>query len=178
MEDPSALAELAAHTWLNAGKAKWTGLIERLSLGNSQERFDSSLEELAAGTLGEETFILGYDPLGFSELLLSSIESSDSFGGTFSSQDEKLRLIKIQPPGRNSTPIRISSIGWKRSARQLTNGGQKKNCLVWNSDLPVNPHLLQKYLVAWSMICRGPECSRRFWWESFFGCFSADFGPC
>jgi len=98
MEDPSALAELAAHTWLNAGKAKWTGLIERLSPGNSQENLDSSLEELAAGALGEEIFILGYDPLGLSELLLSSIGNSDSFGGTFSSQDGKFRLIKIQPP--------------------------------------------------------------------------------
>ncbi len=98
LENPAALAELTAHTWLNAGGEKWTELVERLSPGNSQSQLDSSIEELASGAPGEEIFLLGYDPLEVSELLRSTIGNSDSLGGTFSSPDERLRLIKVQPP--------------------------------------------------------------------------------
>jgi len=98
LENSEALAELSAHTWLNGGEGEWKRLINRLSPGKSQQNLENSIEELTSGALGEETILLGYDPLGLSELLRSSAGDSDSFGGVFASRDETLRIIKVQPP--------------------------------------------------------------------------------
>lgn len=98
-EEPGLAGELLAWLWFN-GPPEALGTLEKdLSPDQAGPRVADAVDRLGSGFLDESTFLLGYDPLGFTALPGGLRESAGADAGLFASADGTYRAVYVEAPG-------------------------------------------------------------------------------
>jgi predicted exporter len=98
-EEPGLAGELLAWLWFNGSPEELGTLEKGLSPEQAGPRVADAVDLLASGFLDASTFLLGYDPLGFTELPGGLRESAGADAGLFASEDGTYRAVYVEAPG-------------------------------------------------------------------------------